>query len=70
MLTNFAVKGMHCLSCKSLIEEELSELPGVHKIGVDFAAGRAWVDYDEQTVKPEMIVEKISQLGYRAEVAA
>lgn len=69
MVTELKVKGMHCMSCKHLIEEDLADLPGVRSVSVDLAGGRARVDYDEQQVKTETLIEKITALGYQAEPA-
>jgi copper chaperone CopZ len=70
MQTEFTVKGMHCVSCKNLIEEDLGEMPGVRGVLVDLNGGRAHIDYDEQTVTPKLLMQKIGELGYHAEVAA
>ena len=70
MLTEFTVRGMHCISCKNLIEEDLGELPGVHAVNVDLPGGRARVEYDEKAVTPNTMIKKIAELGYQAEVAA
>ncbi|MBL8149206.1 MAG: heavy-metal-associated domain-containing protein [Blastocatellia bacterium] len=66
MLVEFRVTGMHCTSCKNLIEEELAELSGVNSIAVDLAAGQAKINYDCEKVSLEEIMEKVSDLGYEA----
>jgi copper chaperone CopZ len=61
---------MHCMSCKHLIEEDLSDMPGVKSVSVDFPAGHAQIEYDENQVQLEKLKEKIVELGYQAVEAA
>jgi copper chaperone CopZ len=67
MLTELKVRGMHCMSCKNLIEEDLAELPGVATISVDLAGERAQIDYDPTQIELTTLINKISELGYQAE---
>jgi len=61
------VDGMHCASCALLIEEELEELDGVTEAKASFRRQRARVVFDDARVVPA-ILEKIGELGYRAQV--
>ncbi|MEJ7792964.1 MAG: heavy metal-associated domain-containing protein [Gaiellaceae bacterium] len=61
------VDGMHCASCALLIEEELEELDGVTEAKASFRKQEARVVLDDARVVPA-ILEKISELGYRARV--
>jgi copper chaperone CopZ len=70
MVTEFKVAGMHCISCKNLIEEDLGEMPGVRAISVDLPGGRARVDFNEQQITINQLIEKIAELGYQAESIA
>ena len=69
MITEFKVSGMHCDSCKNLIEEEVGEMSGVRSVRVDLPGKQAIVDYDEEAVSPKMLIQQIAELGYQAEVA-
>ena len=40
------VAGMHCASCAGRIERNLQKSQGVRKANVNFATGRATVEYD------------------------
>jgi Cu2+-exporting ATPase len=64
------VNGMVCAACGLLIEHRLRRLPGVAQAHVDFAAGRAYVAYDDARVTAERIVRAIEQAGYRTGAAA
>ncbi|MBI4098782.1 MAG: heavy-metal-associated domain-containing protein [Candidatus Magasanikbacteria bacterium] len=46
MITTYTITGMHCASCKELIEDVCRELPGVTSCAVDFATGSAHVTHD------------------------
>ena len=47
MTTTFLITGTHCKACKMLIEDAVSELPGVQSIAVDFATGEATLEYND-----------------------
>lgn len=70
MKTTFAIKGMHCTSCKALIEDVVSEIPGVASCAVDVEAERADVEHDD-SFDPERMRKDIEALGdYRVSVQA
>lgn len=58
MKTTIMVKGMHCNSCKMLIEDACSEIPGVKSCHTDFKTGKTVIEHegklDLQTVKKEV----------------
>ncbi len=47
MQTNIKITGMHCASCKTLIEDVASELPGVASCTVNAATGEGVIEHDE-----------------------
>ncbi len=57
---------MHCASCVKVIEQSLSELPGVHSATVNLATEKATVAYDPALVTDEKIASAVSQVGYKA----
>ncbi len=59
-----AVRGMSCASCVAKIEGALASLPGVLAATVDFAAGRATVEYVPGQVAPADLRRVIRALGY------
>ncbi|MDI6655669.1 MAG: heavy metal translocating P-type ATPase, partial [Candidatus Hydrothermarchaeota archaeon] len=63
------IRGMKCASCAVTIEKGLSDIAGVKKANVNFAAEKATVDFDPKLVSIEKIVKKIEELGYAAGVA-
>lgn len=46
MQTLLSIQGMHCASCKTLIEDVIRETPHVTSCDVDFQTGRAVIEHD------------------------
>lgn len=63
MKQTFPIVGMHCASCKSLIEMTVSELEGVKNVKVNFGTEKMVVEYDENLITLEKIAETIGGLG-------
>jgi len=62
MKTEFIVTGMHCASCKSLIEDICKETKGVTKCNVDLKSGKVKIDHTEK-VDMKNIKKEIESLG-------
>ncbi len=67
MKTTIAIEGMHCGSCKTLIEDVAKDVPGVVSCEVDIALGRADIEHTADFHASEF-VEEIANLdaGYKA----
>lgn len=61
----FYIKGMHCDSCKKLIESELKDK--VKSISVNAQTGKANIDFDESKINESEIKNIILELGYQAQ---
>lgn len=61
----FKIEGMHCASCATIISKEVSKLPGINKINVNFANEKAKIDFDESKTNLEFMNSSIEKLGYR-----
>jgi Cu+-exporting ATPase len=59
--------GMHCQSCKMLIEMSLDEIEGVEGASVDLADETTEVTYDPSKVGEDAIVKGIESVGYGVE---
>lgn len=70
MLAHLTLQGMHCISCKHLIEEEVADLPGIEGVKVDFPHHSLEVKYDEQLINIEKVMEKITELGYQVAIVS
>ena len=62
--TTLKVSGMHCPSCKALIEMDLRKQEGVNSVVVNLDGGEAWVQFDPSVMSIEKIKEIIEELGY------
>ncbi|MDA8084021.1 MAG: heavy metal translocating P-type ATPase [Nitrospiraceae bacterium] len=58
------VTGMSCAACAAHIEEALAGLPGVRSATVNFAAEKAVVVYDEDSVSMADLISVIRDQGY------
>lgn len=64
---NFLTTGLHCRSCKTLIETEINVLPGVKSIKVDHQSGQTEIEYDESKISLDQIQKAIKSLNYGIE---
>ncbi|MCA1729792.1 MAG: heavy metal translocating P-type ATPase, partial [Actinobacteria bacterium] len=62
------VTGMSCTACARRVEKSLSKTAGGRETNVNFATGKATVEYDPDTIVPEDLVGAIEGAGYGAEV--
>jgi Cu+-exporting ATPase len=62
------ITGMDCASCAMNIERRLKKLKGVKGANVNYATGRAMVEYDESVVAPGNMKDAIEGLGYGADI--
>ncbi len=63
--TEIKIEGMHCQSCKTLIETEIDILEGVKDIKVDYASGQGFVEFDDQKISLDKIYNAIEKLNYK-----
>jgi Cu+-exporting ATPase len=57
------VSGMHCASCAVNIENVVSDLDGVKKATVNFAAEKMSLEYDESKVSVPRIAQTVASVG-------
>ena len=62
------VTGMSCAACARRVEKSLIKTAGVSETNVNYATGKATVEYDPNAVAPERLIESIEDAGYGAEV--
>lgn len=56
---------MHCATCAVTVEESLKEVPGVADARVNFALGKAVVDYDASKADEASLKRAVEEAGYR-----
>jgi len=63
---DLAVEGMACAGCMSKIEKGLSALPSVTRARANLTNRRVAVEWNEGAIDPVRVVERLSELGFRA----
>ena len=62
----FPIKGIHCASCITLLEDSLNKVDGVVKATVNLATEKATVTYDPKKVTDQHLSGAVSDVGYKA----
>ena len=65
-----AVEGMSCASCAARVEKTLSETAGVSVATVNFATGKAAVDFDPEATTMESLAQAVERAGYAVAMPA
>jgi Cu+-exporting ATPase len=60
------VTGMTCAACARRIERQLNRAPGVVQAGVNYATGKATVEYDPEATGIRQIMATVEDTGYGA----
>jgi copper chaperone CopZ len=63
---NLTIEGMHCGGCATGIQIMTEQLDGVISVFIDLEGKRGVWEIDLAMVRPEVIIEEISKLGYSA----
>ncbi|MFH1744701.1 MAG: sulfite exporter TauE/SafE family protein [bacterium] len=63
----FQIKKIHTQNDKYTIETEIDILAGVKNVDVDWQAGECLVEFDDDKISKNRILESIKKLGYEAE---
>jgi len=58
------ITGMSCAACARRIEQSLAKAPGVRKASVNFATGRATVEYDPMATGVRQLIDRVKDAGY------
>ena len=56
---------MHCATCALTIQDALKEVPGVRDARVNFALGKAVIDYDASTATEAQLRKAVEDSGYK-----
>ena len=59
------IEGMHCSSCALSIDFDLEDL-GVKSAKTSYAKQETEVEFDEEKIKPQKIIDQIKKTGYKA----
>ncbi len=66
----FSISGMTCVVCAATCRKAIEKLDGVSACDVNFASGKAIVEYDNDKLKTDDIVKAVEKAGYKAIVEA
>lgn len=69
MIKEFKVEGLKCSGCAKAVENAVSAVEGVEKTSVDFEAKKLTVEFQQDKVDVQRIIESVSKVGYQAELA-
>ena len=61
--TKFQIKGMHCDSCATLIEERLKGLSGVINARISFDSQKGVIVYDEKKITENNLYQTVEEAG-------
>jgi copper chaperone CopZ len=64
----FNIAGMSSPSCQQKIESRLAKLPGIYSAVVCLDRGYADVEYGEDRVGPDDVMQAIAAAGYTATI--
>lgn len=67
MHKTFKLSGLDCASCSLAIENALDQVDGVKQCEVKERESLLNVEYDENTVKSQQILEAVRDAGFDAE---
>ncbi len=59
---------MHCVSCAMSIDFDLEDL-GVKNAKTSYAKQETEVEFDEERIKPQAIIDQIKKTGYKASLS-
>ena len=67
MIQTFSVPEIHCASCVFLLESLEEDSPGVRDVKVDLVKRETIIDFDENQISSEEIINQIEKVsGYKA----
>ena len=62
----FTVTGMTCAACQANVQRAVSRLDGAKSVDVNLLSGSMTVEYDENILNNEEIINSVSSIGYGA----
>lgn len=63
--TTLTIGGMHCATCALTIQDALTAVPGVADARVNFALGKATIDYDSNVASESELRKAVEESGYK-----
>ena len=66
MTQKYNVTGMSCAACSARIEKVVGKLEGVHTVTVNLLMNNMTVDFDNNKLSDEQIIQSVVDAGYGA----
>lgn len=66
--TKFDIQGMTCSSCQAHVEKAVKKLDGVNDVSVNLLSNNMVVNYDENVLNENKIIEAVTDAGYGASI--
>ncbi len=66
MRKKFKIEGMTCSACQSHVQHAVEKLEGITSCNVNLLANSMEVNYNEEILKEETIINAVDQAGYKA----
>lgn len=63
----YIIKGMTCASCSSAVERVTRKMDGVTRSDVNLATNKMTIEYEEEKVTPEDIMNRVERAGFAVE---
>lgn len=67
-VVTLSIEGMDCNACAKGVEGSLASIKGVRKANVEYEEGKAVIEYDPATVKPNAFVDRVNKNGFTAAI--
>lgn len=64
----FSIEGMHCGSCAAGIQMVLQNVEGVVNVSADYNAKKGEVEFDDEKVKFDDLMNSVADLGYKTTI--
>ncbi|MFQ3548556.1 MAG: heavy metal translocating P-type ATPase [Armatimonadota bacterium] len=64
--SDFIIEGLDCPSCMMSVERMLKNTEGIEQISTNFNTKSASIDYNQDIINDNVIIEKIASLGFTA----
>lgn len=69
MKQKFNVTGMACSACQARVDKSVNKLEGVREVSVNLLTGSMQVDYDEENLNADNIIQAVIKAGYGASLS-
>lgn len=69
MKQKFNVTGMTCSACQARVDKSVNKLEGVREVSVNLLTGSMQVDYDEENLSADNIIQAVIKAGYGASLS-